>query len=290
MATLPDFDALWDYNRPAKTEARFRKLIPLAQGSGNRSYYAQVLTQLARALGLQRRFDEAHAVLNEADALITDDLLVARVRSLLERGRAFNSAGQPAIASPFFKKAFELAASADEDGYAVDALHMLAIASPPDQQMEWNLRALALAESSTQPQANKWLGSLYNNIGWTLHSAGKYDKALEMFQKALAWRIEQDGRIGAVRVARWCVARALRSLNRTEEALQIQTSLLAEFEQAGETDGYVYEEIAECLLALDRREEARPHFASAYTILSQDEGLVANEPSRLERLRQLGTA
>ena len=35
-------------------------------------------------------------------------------------------------------------------------------------------------------------------------------------------------------------------------------------------------------------EEARPHFARAWALLSQNIGLAAAEPGRLERLRALG--
>jgi hypothetical protein len=50
----------------------------------------------------------------------------------------------------------------------------------------------------------------------------------------------------------------------------------------------VHEEIGECLLARGRLDDARPHFAQAYTLLSQDPWLLAQESARLERLRNLG--
>src|SRR5690606_19946505 len=59
-AKLPDFDALWDYSQPAATETKFREILPLAQESGDLSYRLQLETQIARALGLQQKFDEAH--------------------------------------------------------------------------------------------------------------------------------------------------------------------------------------------------------------------------------------
>ena len=37
------------------------------------------------------------------------------------------------------------------------------------------------------------MGSLYNNLGWTHHEAGRYERALDMFQKALGER-EASGR------------------------------------------------------------------------------------------------
>ena len=64
--------------------------------------------------------------------------------------------------------------------------------------------------------------------------------------------------------------------------------LLREFDTLGEQDGYVYEEIAECLAALGHDDEARPYFAHAYETLSRDPWLVESEPARLERLRTLG--
>jgi tetratricopeptide (TPR) repeat protein len=165
---------------------------------------------------------------------------------------------------------------------------MMGIIEPPEQQLEWNQKALQLAEKSADPRAQRWRGSLYNNIGWTYHDSGQYDKALDMFEKALQWR-EQQGEKRAIQIARWCVGRALRSLNRIDEALKIQENLLAEYQQSGEAGGYVYEELGECLLALGRRNAAK-YFALAYTELSKDDWLVEKEPARLERLRELAQA
>jgi hypothetical protein len=91
-----------------------------------------------------------------------------------------------------------------------------------------------------------------------------------------------------VRIARWCVARVKRSLGRTAESLAAQEELLRELEAAGGRDGYVLEEIAECLLALGREEDARPFFAAAWEELSRDAWLPDAEPDRLARLEKLG--
>ena len=130
--TLADFDALWDYDRPAETENRFRQLLP-AHGD-NPALRAELLTQIARAQGLLQRFADAHATLDAIEHQLDSLPLRPRARYLLERGRVFNSAGDPARARPFFEEAFVLAAP-DPQGvfYAVDAAHMLAIVSPPDE-------------------------------------------------------------------------------------------------------------------------------------------------------------
>lgn len=159
-----DFDALWNYDDPAASEQRFRELLPRAEQGGDRSYHAQLLTQIARAQGLQRHFADAQSTLDAAQALIAPVHGTARTRYLLERGRMFNSSKQVAEARLLFLEAWELARAEQQDFYAVDAAHMLAIVAPPEQRLEWNLRALALAEQSAQPRA-QWLGSLHNNIG-----------------------------------------------------------------------------------------------------------------------------
>lgn len=279
-----EFDSLWDYSDPNQTEIRFREV--LLQVSEDNLAYLELLTQIARAQGLQQKFDRAHQTLDQVERRLGKYSSRARVRYLLERGRVFNSSGQPDEARPFFEQALEMARELSEDSYAVDAIHMLAIVASPASALDLNLRAIQMAEASPQPKARQWLGALYNNLGWTYHDAGEYASALEIFEKAEAVRREQ-GRVPELRIAQWCVARALRSLNRVEEALSKQMALKEEFELAGEVDGYVFEELGECLLALNRTDEARPYFGKAHEVLLQDLRLAEKEPARLARLKEL---
>lgn len=294
MNNLPDFDQLWDYNDPEKTEKVFKELVSESRNSGDREYQAQLLTQIARTHSLRRQFEEAHRILDDVEKMINVvataldiQTPVARIRCLLERGRTHNSAGQIEAARPLFLEAWELARNAREDYHAVDAAHMLGICEPGDASLMWNNRAVEVAEASGDSRAQGWLGALYNNIGWTYHDAGEYERALELFEKGLAWRLERDNP-QATQIAKWTVARALRSLERTDEALAMQQSLLEEHEAAGTRDGYVFEEIAECLLSLDRPDEARTYFMRAYQELSKDDWLRENESERLDRLKRLG--
>jgi hypothetical protein len=48
-----EIDSLWNFDDPAGSEKKFRVLTPSSE----------VLTQIARAQGLQRKFGEAHATL-----------------------------------------------------------------------------------------------------------------------------------------------------------------------------------------------------------------------------------
>ena len=286
MSEPHDFDKLWNYGDPAATEKLFRDKLA-ERSDADADYRAQLVTQIARAQGLQRKFDEAHATLDEAAKLITPKEPVAKVRLLLERGRVFNSSGSPDKAKPFFEDALKAAEAARADFYAVDAAHMLGIVTKGDASVRWNEKAMAMAEASSDERARKWLGPLYNNLGWTYHDAGEFEKALDLFQRGLKFRQAQKQEAETL-IARWAVARALRSLKRGDEALAMQLELEKAHAAKGSADGYVFDEIAECLMLLKRDAEAKPYFAKAYAELSKDEWLKANEAKRLERLAELG--
>jgi tetratricopeptide (TPR) repeat protein len=285
---LPDFDSLWDYDRPNVSEKRFRDLLPAALDSLDISYLAQLLTQIARAEGLQRKFDAAHETLDRVEKSLrmehADDK--TRVRYLLERGRVFNSSGNKDVARPLFQDALDLAEKVKDDFDAVDAAHMLAIVEEGEKSLRWNLRALDLAENSKEERAQKWKGSLYNNLGWTYFENKQYEEALLMFEKAVESR-QQEGDQNKILIARWCQAKCLRMMGHTEGALEIQRDLFEQYRALGRKSGYVYEEIAECMLALSLENECHEWFAAAYEELSRDPKL-ANEQDRLNRLKELG--
>ncbi|MGL4612006.1 MAG: tetratricopeptide repeat protein [Trueperaceae bacterium] len=268
-------DTLWNYNDAAKSEAIFKDFVKQEIGDE-----AEILTQIARAQGLQGKFEEAHATL---DSISTPNDERIKVRYLLERGRVYNSAKQKEEARKYFLEAYELSKRIGADFYTIDAAHMMAIVEPPAQQLLWHEICLELCETTKDERAKKWLGLITNNAAWTYHDLGQYDKALEVFQKALLWH-EVNGKPETIRIAKWSVARALRSLERYQEALDKQLGLLSETKD----DGYIYEEVAECFLALEKSDEAKPYFAKAHDMLSQDAWLVKNEGGRLERLRTLG--
>lgn len=289
--SLPELlDQLWDFRDPAASERRFRDAAAAQTDDASRLV---LLTQLARAQCLQRRFDEAHATLDMVEtALTTSDASKpdtgVGLRLLLERGRVLNSAGDPDAARPLFEEAWERSRSAvGHSALAVDAAHMLAIVTDGEASVRWNERALDLAEASEDERAQRWRASLLNNLGWAYHDRGEYERALGHFERALSARQER-GAQREVLIARWAVARCLRSLGRVEEALAEQRELSDAWEQLGELDGYVFEEIGECLLLLNRGDEAVRHFAAAHEQLGQDAWLRANEPDRLNRLAELG--
>lgn len=288
-------DALWNYDQPAASQARFASEATKYH-AGTREAL-EIATQVARTQGLQRKFAEADATLDATaqrllDVSPADALPRVRVRYLLERGRTRNSGGNPQAAAALFKEA--VAVSRDDtlpgaDFYRVDALHMLGIAAPKDERLAWNLRALAVAEASGDARARGWAASLHNNIGWTYFGAGDTATALAHWQQALVLR-EAAGKPGAITVARWTVARGYRATGRLDDAQRIQLDLAAQTERAGEPDGYVYEELAEIEIARGNAKAAAGWAAKAHALLKDDAGLAADEPARIARLAAIAKA
>jgi tetratricopeptide (TPR) repeat protein len=238
---------LWDFTDLDATERRLRAALPEETSDSGR---AEVLTQLARIDGLHSRFDQAKRLLAEAEALAgASD--VARVRVLLERGRVLRLSGDLDAGLPLFEEAFETALAAGQDFLAGDAAHMAALAG---DMLAWTERGLELARRS--PPAAHWVGTLLNNLGWWHAQRGEHAESLAAYRGSLeAWEhhapypyLREAARVG--------VARALRALGRTTEALPLLEQAVAWAQAAGHPDRAFHEELAAAYADLGRAEEA----------------------------------
>lgn len=209
-----ELDSLWDFSDAAGSEARFRRA-----GAD-----PEHRTQLARALGLQGRFDEGATVLDEVEASGAADADPAvRARVSLERGRLANSSGRTDVAVPLFAAAERTAREAGLEFLEIDAIHMLAIADGP-RSSEHETRGLERVSVAVHPRTRRWGVSLHNNAGWSRFDAGDAAGALDEFGEALAQAVAW-GTAEQQFFCRWAIARSYRELGRYSEALELQESL-----------------------------------------------------------------
>lgn len=243
-----DLVPLWDFGMPELSEQRFGAALQAASGDDR----LILQTQIARTYGLRKNFESARAMLKALEPQIAGAGPEARSRYFLELGRTYASATHPTdsltaegkqSARVAYQAALDAAKLGGLDSLAIDAIHMFAfIDTAPDEQLKWRNAALAVVESSTQPDAMRWEASVRNNIGYAMHQLGRYEEALDQFQKAVI--IRERGNIDeATRTARWMVAWTLRALKRTEEALDIQLRLERERDAAGQADPHVFDEL-----------------------------------------------
>jgi len=215
-----ELDAIWNFDDPVASADRFAAAA--AEPHRPELVRAELETQRARALGLQRRYDEADALLDLLGPA-TDTL---GVRVLLERGRLRNSAGRAAEATALFEDALDAARREGETFLAVDAAHMLAI-SDPERSERWTAEAFDLLSGTSDPRTLRWSVALHNNRGWRLFEEGTPVSALAEFEAAVdaARAYGTDEQRFA---SEWTVARCLRELGRIHEAERIVRALADE--------------------------------------------------------------
>jgi tetratricopeptide (TPR) repeat protein len=186
-------DELWDFGDPAGSERRFA--AEAASRPHTDAERAELLTQQARALGLQERFAAGQALLESlgqsADAAV-------RTRVKLEAGRLLNSAGHAEEAVTEFEDAAALARSGGLLFLEIDALHMLAIADSA-RSRERAAEAIDRALAAPDDRTRRWLVSLYNNLGCSYSEAGDLDQALAAFLQAQEWA----DRVGTAQQQAW---------------------------------------------------------------------------------------
>lgn len=261
-----DLNSLWDFSSAAKSEQRFR--AALASATPDEKLVLQ--TQIARTYGLRGDFAKAREVLATLEPAQSSASAEVQVRYFLELGRTYASAAHPKEsltpealdkARTSYLRAYDLAAAARLDALAIDALHMMPfVDSKPEQQLEWNRKAIAYMERSDQPDAKRWEGSLRNNVGYALRLKGDNNAALEQFRLSRA-AYERAGRTRNVRIADWMIARTYRAQGKYSEALAIQLELERAWDKDGEPDPEVFEELEHLYRALGNEERAR-HYAA----------------------------
>jgi tetratricopeptide (TPR) repeat protein len=243
-----DVSSLWDHSKPELSEQRFRDAMKTASADD-----ALILqTQIARTYGVRKDFARAREVLASIKDPVRNGSPEAQVRYLLELGRTYASAAHPPeaqtpenkkMAGSLYTQAFDAAQKARLDYLAIDALHMMSfVDTEPKSQLDWDLKAVAYMEGSSQLEAKKWEGSLRNNVGYAKHLLGQYDEALVQFRLSLAAH-ERAGSVRSARIAHWMIAWTLRAQGKFQEAIDIQLRLEREWAQAGDPDPYVFEEL-----------------------------------------------
>ncbi len=288
---FPDVDGFWADKTLSQTEFAIRETLHQQQSDDQKLNRIETLTQLVRLLNILGNPSEAAATLKQAQDIIAScepsaHRIRAEIRLALEHGRHLWLARNPARAQSFLNHAWTLATTNKEYFFAIDAALMLAITQPPKFQNEWINKALNLAEKTDEPQAKLWLTHLYLVKGWQFFDFHRYDEALQNFTKAFE-RPRDKGVTTNLQVIRWSMARALRSLNKLSEALEIQNTLLVELSSAGQKNGFVLLEIAECLQLLQKTEEAKSFYESAYNELSADTWYLDNHKAELNRMQFL---
>lgn len=207
----------WNFGDPVASRQVFEELLPSLV---DRSEQLDVHAQIARTYSLSGENQEC---LNYLKPFWEEGLALggrAAASLMLEAGRAHRGLGDIEKA----RQGFEDVSVNGPDDLRVDALHMLALVSAGDEVAFFNQKAIALAQNSQDEWAQRWIGSLYNNVGWSCFEASEFEDALEYFESALLARYE-FGQNERVAEAQWCIGHTLTTMGRMKDATELHLEM-----------------------------------------------------------------
>ena len=105
---------------------------------------------------------------------------------LLERGRVLNSSGHAAMAVPLFEQAAELVTILARSSWPWTRCTCWLSQTLPTPEL-WTRSALEYASTVRDERTKRWIVALHNNLGWTLHGAGRSPRHMVEFQLAEQW-------------------------------------------------------------------------------------------------------
>ncbi len=185
----------------------------------------EIATQVARAQGLQRQAS-MRRTRRSTRSRPSSCAWSAGARALPARARArlqfVGRREQGSAAVPPGRRGGQARGTAGDAFYEIDALHMLGIAAPVAERLDWNMRAL-VAAGALDGRARPRLA----RVRCTTTSAGRsstrgeHASALGYWEKSLA-RARGAGDQQRHEIARWTVARGYRALGRLDDAERMQ--------------------------------------------------------------------
>ena len=120
------------------------------------------------------------------------------------------------MALPLLEQAFEAALASSQHFMAADAAHVCALAG---DMVAWTGRGLDVADRFEA--AAYWRGTLLMNLGEWQWERGAYEDSLSTFRAALEAREQETRNPFLTEHARYGLARTLRSLGRSSEAIPL---------------------------------------------------------------------
>jgi tetratricopeptide (TPR) repeat protein len=252
--------------------------------------FAQISTFLGRLENSKKNYAAAATHLREAENILVSigecpaSLQIAWLLEYANLSRGERTPSQSRIA---YSEAWTLAVDSEDEENEVEIAERMAESEPLKVRIGWIEKGIEIASSSKNDILKTRLSTLYRAQGRDHHELRRYPHAIESYRKS--FEAAKDAKnITDELLAESAKGNTLRAMHKTEEALELQMNLLSRFEGNSENIGEVYEEVAECLHALKRVEEAEGYFASAHRTFSTDPHFEDRRPGVLKRLKTLG--
>ncbi|OQW50409.1 MAG: hypothetical protein A4S09_01045 [Proteobacteria bacterium SG_bin7] len=288
LLQFPNFDGLWNSMDLSLVETQLREKLSQTETQNDRKRAISLLTYLARVLSFNSFFKEAAATLDQARQILVTgpSFKPFEVRVLIEEGRHHSLSGNIRNAQNCFALAMNLASETHQDYFVVEASFLLSLVVPAKDQNQWLRQALKVAQNTESSDTKFWLPHIYLASGWHAFDFRAFVEAHKFFELARDCEVLPSSRFDSD-AGVWAIARVLRALGRTVEALRIQEGLLAKGHPSGVNMGHIYLELAECHQLLQNHSEAKSNFEKAHLTLSIDPWYANNKIDDLSRMKAI---
>lgn len=244
---LAKADSVFQSSQYDQAEVGYRSCLDAARELKNPAAETEALAQIARCRLLAHDLDGAVEWLAQAEEIATPDEPLGWARYLGVKGRLQWQQDSLPAASATFQQMFSYCIDRGMTDRAIDAVHMVAIVGSRDEQIEWGLKGIELAEETG---TNRWLGPLWNNLAITYSDIPDWDKCVGAFKKAREYHWQYGNEMNKL-YADYHIGYALRMKRNHDEALTWLRPALAWAERLENNDvvGQASEDIGEITIA-----------------------------------------
>lgn len=258
---------LFDAGQHADAAAAFEGVADEALAADEEILYVEACAMAARSHLAGGDVEMGHTWLVRAAAKASDSEPAGWSRYLSVRGRFEWKRGDLETATETFEDLFLFCEQNEFWERAVDASNMAAITGPPGEVFDWSERGIEIAERGG---LTRWLGPLWNNLGWNYHDEGMYDEAYGALVKAREYHYMNERELPRL-IADYSVAHVMMKQGRLDEAgvemrkvLRWATRLNDDGDpNALEWMGFSRWDLGEMALASGEREEGAAMLAQA---------------------------
>ncbi|MGF1702815.1 hypothetical protein L4D09_21235 [Photobacterium makurazakiensis] len=156
---FPDYMALWNYDEPALTATTFFAMLNMASNSVDKTFYSELLSQIARTFVMRESYDDARHFLDQAELYLENAEPRAEVYYLREKARLFAATDKSHEVEELLIHSWQIADKEKYDQLAIEtALDLSELAGLSQvEKGGWRGKAQLLADITIEPRAQKWV-------------------------------------------------------------------------------------------------------------------------------------
>jgi len=260
-------DSVFNSGQYEKSREYFLKAAEQAQVEKSKSALTEANAMIARTYLILDDPDQGREYLARAveNASVKEPLGWSRYLGV--RGRFEWNQGQLEKATNTFIEMYHYCLAQELYGRAVDAAHMVAITGSEKDQIEWGLKGI---EDAKRFGTERWLGPLWNNLGWSYEDQGKYSKSLDAYLNAREFHYKYGSERQKL-VADWAVGHAQRLAGDLKAAKKTIKPLVKKFKKIDDSEflGWTYKELGEIAFAKGEYKDAVENLRQAVHLLKK---------------------